>query len=67
MDTEYEALAEKLANAMLNDFKKNSLDRVLDLNTDKDGIEDFEECSRVERYAITLFAIRLLEELHLNH
>jgi hypothetical protein len=53
-----------MADKMYLNFMENSLDYVRSATVTKDGFDDLEEYYKVENYAITLFAIQLLKEIH---
>jgi hypothetical protein len=64
MKLEHEKHAQVMADAMYLNFMENSLDYVRSATVTKDGFDDLEEYYKVENYAITLFAIQLLKEIH---
>jgi hypothetical protein len=64
MKTEHEQHAQVMADAMYLKFMEDTLDYVRASTVTKDGFDDIYECMKVENYAITLFAIKLLKEIH---
>jgi len=64
MKMKHERHAQKMADAMYVNFMENSLDYVRESTITKDGFDDLDEYMKVENYAITLFAIQLLKEIH---
>ena len=64
MKTEHEQHAHVMADAMYHQFMEDTLDYVRASTVTKDGFDDIYECMKVENYAITLFAIKLLKEIH---
>jgi hypothetical protein len=64
MNVEHERHAHIMADEMYLQFMENTLDYVRDFTVTKDGFDDLEEAQKVEKYAITLFAIQLLKEIH---
>ena len=64
MKMEHERHAQKMADVMHDTFMRDTLDYVRDLTATKDGFDDLDEYMKIENYAITLFAIKLLKEIH---
>lgn len=64
MKLEHEKHAQVMADAMYLQFMENTLDYVRDYTATKDGFDDLDEYMTVEKFAITLFAIQLLKEIH---
>jgi hypothetical protein len=64
MNIEHEKHAAVMADEMYSQFKENTLDYVREFTVTKDGFDDLEDAIAVENYAITLFAIKLLKEIH---
>ena len=64
MKLEHEKHAHVMADAMYLKFMEDTLDYVRAATVTKDGFDDIHECMKVENYAITLFAIQLLKEIH---
>lgn len=64
MKLEHEQHAQKMANVMHDIFMHDTLDYVRDVTATKDGFDDLDEYMKVEKFAITLFAIQLLKEIH---
>lgn len=64
MKLEHEQHAHVMADAMYLHFMENSLDYVRASTVTKDGFDDLDEAVEVENYAISLFAIQLLKEIH---
>ena len=64
MNVEQEQHAHVMANKMHDIFMQDTLDFVRDVTATKDGFDSLDEYMKVENYAITLFAIKLLKEIH---
>jgi hypothetical protein len=64
MKLEHEQHAQVMADVMYHQFMEDTLDYVRASTVTKDGFDDIYECMKVENYAITLFAIKLLKEIH---
>jgi hypothetical protein len=64
MKMKHERHAQKIAEVMHSYFMDNCLDYVRDVTTMKDGYDSLDEYFKVEEYATTLFAIKLLKEIH---
>ena len=64
MKDEHKQHAELMAEEMYRQFLENTLDYVRAATVTKDGFNNLHECMKVENYAISLFAIKLLKEIH---